>query len=851
MKVHPHARHHRMLLCHAIGLALASVSFAAQSRVLYRGEVYTLVAGTTPEAWTASGENVFTLQPGASTLSVSLLHSTLNAADASIVSSGAGTSDTALRVFNGSTATITGGSIRSVNGTALLVTGDGSAFSDIPATASVNGTAISGGGLGVVVAAGSAFTSAGRSTIDGTGVAGIGLRVSNGTAELTDGSRVTGTVYGISMLGDPRGGGLGDTGRHLVVDGSTVVGLTGAAVFVQPLVRGVTDADIVVRNGSSLVGGNGIAIDVGQLMNAAIDISGSAITGDIQTGNGASANVVLGPQADFRGAMHGVVANGVVGAGNIAIAVEPTASWRITGDSHIASLALNGTAAFEAAGDGSHRTLTVDGDFSGQDGRLGFNAQLNEGGALNRQFTDRLLIGGNVTTTGTALVTVTPSGDGAITDTNHNGVVDAGEGLSIIQVGGASRADAFALAGGYVAAGPYQYTLHAFGPGEVDQTQSALGSGTLTWDYRLGNRYVCQNDCPPVDPGGPGPGDGGEPGTPENPGDGTGPVAPPPQERIAVVPQLPSYLSAPAALLTYGDMMNDGLHQRLGDIRQSTSTDPVGGEMFARYLGGQLRYSSNLSFQRYGYDFDQQINALQLGGSLIALDGDNGSLRAGWAADKGTTRVTPEAADGNSSAKYHANGVSGWITWQQGNGFWVDGVIGATRYRGDVGTDLRSSDVGNVRAHGWTTSVEAGLPIAIGGDWTVEPRFQLKHQQLNFRDFTDEDGLAVQLGTAKQTSATLGGRITRTAQPHFMPYASLDLTHTSNGDPMLDVSSETFNASDRFGSGRVGNSYRVAAGAVSQLGEHVQLYGEGTYQHFVGSYGMRGWAGNLGIRVSF
>lgn len=851
MKVHSQARHRRILLCHAISLALTSVSLVAQARVLYRGETYTLVPGTTPEAWTAPGENVFTLQPGASTLAVSLSHSTLNAADASILSNAAGTSDIALKVFNGSTATLTGGSIRSVNGTALSVTGDGTAFSDIPAKASIDGTAVSGGGVGVVVAAGSVFTSAGRSTIDGTGVAGIGLRVSNGTAELTDGSRVTGTVNGVSLLADPRGGGLGDTGRHLVVDGSTVVGQTGAAVFVQPLVRGVTNADIVLRNGSSLVGGNGVAIDVGQLMTADIDISASTITGDIQTGNGASANVVLGTGADYQGAMRGVV-RGVAGPGDIAVAIDPTASWRITGDSHIASLVLNGAAAFEPTSDGSHRMLAIDGDLSGQDGRLALNTQLNEGGALNNQLTDRLLIGGNVATTGTTLVTVTPTGSGAVTDTNRNGVVDAGEGISIIQVGGTSRADAFALAGGYVAAGPYQYTLHAFGPGEVDPTQSALSSGALSWDYRLGNRYVCQDDCAPVDPGAPGPGDGGDPGTPENPGDGTDPVAPPPPgERIAVVPQLPSYLSAPAALLTYGDMISNGLHQRLGDIRQGASTDPVGGEVFARYLGGQLRYSSNLSFQRYGYDFDQQVNALQLGGSLIALDGDNGSLRAGWAADKGTTRVTPNAADGNSSAKYHANGVSAWITWQQGNGFWVDGVIGATRYRGDVGTDLRGSDVGNVRANGWTTSVEAGMPIAIGGDWTVEPRFQLKHQQLNFRDFTDADGLDVRLGTAKQTSATLGGRIARTAQPRFMPYASLDLTHTSNGDPNVDVSSEAFNASDRFGSGRVGNSYRVAAGAVSQLGEHVQLYGEGNYQHFVGSYGVRGWAGNVGIRVSF
>ncbi|MGE7136595.1 autotransporter outer membrane beta-barrel domain-containing protein [Luteibacter sp. NPDC031894] len=262
-------------------------------------------------------------------------------------------------------------------------------------------------------------------------------------------------------------------------------------------------------------------------------------------------------------------------------------------------------------------------------------------------------------------------------------------------------------------------------------------------------------------------------------------------------------------------------------------------------------YNANRSFQDYGYDFDQQVNALQIGGSLIALDGDNGSLRAGWAADHGTTRVTPKAADGNSSAKYRANGVSAWVTWQHGTGFWVDGVLGATRYRGDVGTDLRGSDVGRLRANGWSMSVEAGMPFALGNEWTVEPRFQLKHQSLNFRDFRDADDLEVRLGTAKQTSATLGARLSRTANPIFMPYVGLDLTHTSNGDPSVDVSSEAWDVADRFGSGRVGNAYRASAGAVSQLGEHVQVYGEGTYRHFVGSYGMRGWAANVGVRVTF
>ena len=84
-----------------------------------------------------------------------------------------------------------------------------------------------------------------------------------------------------------------------------------------------------------------------------------------------------------------------------------------------------------------------------------------------------------------------------------------------------------------------------------------------------------------------------------------------------------------------------------------------------------------------------------------------------------------------------------------------------------------------------------------------------------------------------------------------MPYANLDLTHTTGGDPTADVSSADRGIAERFATGRLGNAYSVAAGAVSQLGKHVQLYGQASYQHAVGGYGMRGWAGNAGVRVTF
>jgi outer membrane autotransporter protein len=825
--------------------ALAIFSMAAPWHAAYAGvisgpgQTAQVGLGSPVEDWTVSNRAVLNVIDGGATgrISasdggyVSVFGGTVTASTnsailglAAIRLSGAGA--------QGASALIEHSRVTDTTGRALsLLYGTGS-FPQ--ASATVNASQLTGATDGAFMTSGGMLRIDQGSNV--TGSSGSGAILATGRIEVAGGSVLHGGVQGIRIIDTTRMPGE-NQGRAVVVDGALVSGGSGAGILVDSPqgAEATTVATIFLTNGASVTGGNGVAVQVATNAETKLVVDSSGIVGDMVSAGGRF-DIAMQAGASVTGRMQGVDSLGLVQG----------STWFVTGSSDVGSIGLtDSTLAFQARTGGAHSSIAVRGDFSGSGVAVRFNTTLNAGGALADQATDRLLIEGNVTTTGPTLVDVISADGGADTDSNGNGLIDAGEGISLIQVGGDSRADAFLLRGGYVAAGPYQYTLHAFRPGETDPAQNLLPSGNLNWDYRLGSKVVCDGECPPLDPENPDPVDP-DPANPDPVDPGT-----PDPGRIAVVPQLPSYLSAPAALLTYGDMMNDGLRQRLGDIRQGTSHDPVGGEVFARYLGGQLRYTSNLSFQRYGYDFDQQVNALQLGGSLIALDGDNGTLRVGWAADHGTTRVTPKAADGNSSAKYRANGVGAWITWQHGNGFWVDGVVGATRYRGDVGTDFRGSDVGRIHANGWTMSVEAGMPFALGNEWTIEPRFQLKHQQLTFRDFVDGDNLTVKLGTAKQTSARLGGRLSRTANPVFMPYVGVDLTHTSHGDPGVNVASDEWGIADRFASGRIGNSYRVAAGTVSQLGRHVQVYGEGTYQHFVGSHGVRGWAGNMGVRVTF
>lgn len=839
MSMHPKKFQNKVMTL-SIAVALASASPMVFAATLNPGQTATVHSWTPVEQWTLTTATLNVTSGGQTNAIDARAGSTVSVSDGrtgAIVASG----DSTVNIQNGqsasvrldnSNATMTDATISAVTGTGLNL----NTYGGGTASATVSNSSITGVGRGVNIYGESALTFSGTTVngilnSSGTGD-GLGLGIFGGTALINESSSVTGDVGGIRMVADELGT---YKDMSLVVDGATVTGKAGAAITVTGFnyVLIPTVANITVANGAILEGGNGVLLDVssnGAGLGSAVDfrVSQSSLVGDIIADSLSTVNVGLDSAANLTGKM--------THAGDVTIGGG--SQWTLTGDSDVGSLTLNdGTVAFQPQASGTHGALQVRGDFAGSGGGvIRLNTVTNTGGALDNQFTDRVLIAGNVTNTGTTLVEVNPIGEGALTDVNKDGIVDAKEGISLIQVGGNSRADAFAIKGGYVAAGAWQYTLHAFGPGEADQSQSLLPGGTK-WDYRLANKFVTEDDPVVEDP------------KPVNP-EPENPSPDPRPERPAVVPQVPSYLVAPTALFAYGDQVTDGLMQRLGDIRKPEASS-LGGEVFVRYMNTQQRYTSNRNFQDFGYGFKQQMQAMQLGGGLVSLVDDNATWRAGWALDHGTTTVTPKAVDGHSSARYTANGASAWLTWQHNSGWYVDAVVGGRRYSGTVDTAARGDQVARLRASGWVASVETGYPFSLGAGWTLEPQLQVKHQTLNFDRTQDVDGLNLVLGNSQQTTTRLGAQLSKTTDPRFAPYVRLDLMHTAGGRATAAISNDTWNMADDFGVGRLGNSYRVGAGATSQLGRNVQIFGEGTYQHQLGHYGMRGWAANVGVRVNF
>ncbi|WP_165973482.1 autotransporter outer membrane beta-barrel domain-containing protein [Luteibacter rhizovicinus] len=727
-------------------------------------------------------------------------------------------------------------------GVALYLSASGAHAVGSTSQVTVTDSVLAGNGGAFVVAG--ADLSLARTTLlgrdDGSDLSGAGLTLLGGTTRATDGSTITGDRNGVRIFADTFEG--IDYSATLLIDRSSVTGSAGSAILVNKIFEDpdipVITANITVANGSSLSGGNGRLLEVADGSTAYLTVDNSVLTGDVFADAASVADLTMRNQAQLTGHLDGVRNVALSGGSTLTLA----GSTRVLG-----SFDLNDTSLVHF-GPGIDRTLRVAHDFSGNGGTLGLETELNAGGALSDQHTDRLLIEGNVTSRGTTLIDVRPTGVGALTDLNQTGQIEANEGISLVQVGGASRADAFAIKGTYVAVGPWRYELAAFGPGQTHPAQNLLEGGTLNWDYRLANKYVCQTNCVgPVEPPGPDPVPCEVTGTCEPPVR----PDPPPIFRPEVVPQVPSYIVAPTALLSYGNLMVDTLHRRLGDIRGTPTPDGTSGEVFARYIGSQQSYTTNVGFTSFGYDFDQQINALQLGGSVISTVSDAGTFRAGWALDHGTTRITPHAVDGDSHARYTSNGIGAWMTWQADNGFFVDAVLAGSRYRGDVGTDARGRDVATVRAKGWIASVETGYAIGLGWNWTIEPQVQLKRQTLSFDDIHDVDGLLANLGTASQTVGRVGALLSYGGTSRFVPYARFDLNKTWGGQTDVNVSSTEWKAQQGFFSGKVGTGYRVGAGITSQLTRRLSVYGEGNYEHQFASFGVRAWSLTAGLRFNF
>lgn len=612
------------------------------------------------------------------------------------------------------------------------------------------------------------------------------------------------------------------------VHGATI-GLTNSSI--------TSAADGIVSDGTSTVNLSGTTFDIGSDKALYRVLSGTGtLNADRQALSGPLAAQGAGSHLNIN-LKNGSVYTGVPELQNDATAflsTDATSMWNMTGDATLTGLDNQGTISLGAAlvgdaiakaanGGTSYRTLTVNGDYQGG-GVLSMRAELNEGGSLANQFADRLLVTGDAS--GQTTVELSTSGSGASTSATQGGQPVPTEGISLVQVGGSSTPEAFKLAGGYVAASgsPYQYRLFAFGPGSnggADPSQSLLPDGqAANWDYRLQSSYTTSSGDTQPDPSG---------------------------NRRTLVPQASSYLTAPLAMQNYEAAVIDNLYRRLGDVRHGLTDQLDGGpDVFARTIDSRSFYRTDRSFDQYGYDFRQDIEALQFGGNFMHRPLADGDLRVGAAVTLGHTSIEPNAASAErSDASLDAYGLALTGTWQHRDGWYVDGVLGAGIYTGTASSPQRG-EVGRISANGFDVSMEGGRSFVLRSGLEIEPHAQVLGQLLQFRNRHDADGVTNDTGNMLALTGLMGVRMSMLVPGtmSWRPYVRVDLRHTWMSSPTVTLSGDT------FGTGRAGSAVQLGLGASGMITPKLSVYGEVSGQQRLGG-GFDSIGATLGLRYAF
>ncbi|QVQ25079.1 autotransporter outer membrane beta-barrel domain-containing protein [Achromobacter deleyi] len=822
-------------------------------------------------------------------------------------------------VINGSDLLVNAGSIVATNGAGVHLEGGSSRMRN-DSTGTISGTTYglqmvngsetvtnlgsitASGGVGVDFGAGGTLINAPGATVQGS-VGGV--HTTNGSAQVTTAGTISGGTYSVQFATGNgtltmqtgallQGPALGGDTSHIILEG------TGSAsndflkfgsldmVGSQWTLLGRTEArDSTVSNGRLIIGSPGT--------------SGAILVGDTAT---------IKPGTEMVGYNSTVQAN-VTNQGTLYVG----SGYAFPGGAAPSRLdivgALNNSGSTVLTrGAPFGNTLDIEGSYTGFGGQITMGALLDDPylGPIANQVTDRVLIRGAAAgPTQVNVVTLPESQTSSATSTrlpanawvrNDALIVSPTNGVSLIQVAGASSVDAFSMGREYVTGGtPYQFKWLAFGPGSpngpASPSQNLVGFPNSYWDYRLERVYVTAVPLPPgliatLPPGG---GDGGDGGTGGGDGGtgggdggtggggtggggtggggtggggtggggtggggtggGGGGIDIP--SRWAVAPQVPSYISLPGALFNAGLQDLDSLHRRLGEVRdsQETGVPAASGEGFVRAYGNTSTYHTNVSFERYGYNTDQDYSAIQFGGSAILRRDDTATVRLGGAVTIGNSWMSPDAVDGGSVTRTDMQSFSAIATYLHRDGWYADAILAAGTLSARTRTSVYGNDkIASIDGNSYAASLEVGYPFALGASgFNLEPQAQYVWQRLRFDDFTDRDGIETRLGSQTQNTLRIGARLTRpfdTAEgTRVTPYIKANYLQGLNGEGSATIGSVDFPL------GKYGQAWQIGAGINGMASKRLSLFAEFNHQQEFGSSGWSGWQFSGGLRYMF
>lgn len=631
-------------------------------------------------------------------------------------------------------------------------------------------------------------------------VSGVALNVTGGTASVA-GSTLNGGRTAISVFSDRAG-----TGNNLVdmdISDSELISGTGSLILIGNTSQGVripSELNIILRDGTTTSAGNGTLLDVRNDSTANLTISNSDISGNIVSGADATTNVDIRDSGWLRGATDGVDT----------INVASASGWEVTGDSDVDTLSNSGTVQFSSGSAG--RTLTVNGDYTGNDGLVVFNSVLGGDDSL----TDKLVVNGD--TSGNTFVSVNNLGGSGASTLN---------GIELIEVNGNSAGDFTQK--GRIVAGAYDYRLI---------------KGGSNW-YLTSDQNVTPDPDPDPNPG-PDPDPNPEPDPDPNPG-----PAPQPSE-LTLRPEGGAYGANLAATATLFD-------SRLSDRQGTDYTDPVTGE---------LRYTSLWLHQTGGHtrahDSTGQLRTTgnryvaMLGGDIGSGSGAGGSWRVGAMAGYGNSRSNTVSGVTGYRAKGEVSGYTTGLygTWYaegtEDRGLYADTVLQYSWFRNSVSGEDVSTE--RYDASGMSASVEAGyvVPLSQSERTSVylQPQMQVTWSGVSADNHTEQNGTRITGDAENNVRSRVGLKaFMKTHSPlddttgrRFRPYVEANWLHNTERYGVSMDGVTVTQAGTR-------NIAEVRAGLEGNLTSRLSLSGSIGQQ--AGDNGWSDTSASVGMRYSF
>lgn len=426
-------------------------------------------------------------------------------------------------------------------------------------------------------------------------------------------------------------------------------------------------------------------------------------------------------------------------------------------------------------------TLTIDGNYTSNGGALEIETDFGDPSFP----TDLLVItGDSILGTGATRVFVTNVGSGGLETT--------GDGIKIVDVAGASDADAFAL-GAPAIGGAYLYGL--FQNGIADPAD--------------GDWYLRMTDT--------------------------------------LAPTVPVYENYPIVLLGLAELPT--LQQRVGDRYWPGADEDASGYAGPRNLWtrieGAHRHVEGDSTSGASYDSNRFL--VQAGIDGLLAENASGMLIGGFNAQYGRVDADIASDIGSGDNSTDSYGVGATLTWYGNDGIYVDGQASVARLSSDLSADATGELADGNDGVGYAFSIEAGRKLPVGGNWSLTPQAQLAYTSVDFDDFTDPFGAAVSLDDGDSLKGRIGMALDYDAgagSDRSHVYGIANLTYEFLDGTAVDVAgTKVAFEPDSFGAELgLGGTYRWAGGKYA-------LYGEAlTSTSFAGSYGVKG---TLGFSTAF